>query len=693
MPADTPLLIAVDGRSGAGKTTLAVELAALLREHHTVSVFHLEDIYPGWDGLDDGVARYVEHVLVPLRSGSTARWNAWDWTAGRDGPERTTAAAEIVLLEGVGAATAAARAHLDVVIWVEADAAVRHRSAIARDGETYSPFWDRWADQESAWLAVDDPSGAADVVVRGHAGEPTPPAVRLALTALPACAGLLAPERAVRRGLVVAAERIDAARGAGPDPAALFSALYAESAAAVWLDSSNAAGAGGDGVAPGGRNRFSILADDGGAFGQQAFHRDGVTEISAGAVTARVREPFFRWLDDVWGRRAVRSPEGLACDFGLGWLGYLGYELKRETGGSSGPPAGEALPDAALVFAGRAVVIDHADRAVHLLTLSDGRPDPEREVWLARARRAVASAAPPGSGRPLPVPAFTLRDTRAEYLAKIHRAQAEITEGTTYEVCLTTSLSAEVPRVDALAAYLRLRAVSPAPFAHFLRFPGFAVASSSPERFLRVTADGAMRAEPIKGTRGRSTDAAEDAALLEDLRTSPKDRAENIMIVDLLRNDLSHHAVPGSVTVSRLCAIETYASVHQMVSTIDARLRPGSPRAGVVASAFPAGSMTGAPKISTMAVLDALEREPRGPYSGAAGYFSLTGATDLAVVIRTLVLQDGPEDGGTRLTLGVGGAITADSVPDDEWDEIRTKARGVLSALGARFPEHDAPTG
>lgn len=175
------------------------------------------------------------------------------------------------------------------------------------------------------------------------------------------------------------------------------------------------------------------------------------------------------------------------------------------------------------------------------------------------------------------MPAFTLRDTRAEYLAKIHRAQAEITEGTTYEVCLTTSLSAEVPRVDALAAYLRLRAVSPAPFAHFLRFPGFAVASSSPERFLRVTADGAMRAEPIKGTRGRSTDAAEDAALLEDLRTSPKDRAENIMIVDLLRNDLSHHAVPGSVTVSRLCAIETYASVHQMVSTIDARLRPGAP--------------------------------------------------------------------------------------------------------------------
>ncbi|BBE24021.1 hypothetical protein MN0502_29040 [Arthrobacter sp. MN05-02] len=271
----------------------------------------------------------------------------------------------------------------------------------------------------------------------------------------------------------------------------------------------------------------------------------------------------------------------------------------------------------------------------------------------------------------------------------MRRAQAEIAEGNTYEVCLTTSLSARTDSIDPLEAYLRLRSGSPAPFASFLRFPGFAVASTSPERFLELTADGRMRAEPIKGTRGRSVDAATDAALREELRSSEKDRAENIMIVDLLRNDLSHHAVPGSVTVSRLCDIETYATVHQMVSTIDARLRPGSARAGVVASAFPAGSMTGAPKISTMAILDGLEEAPRGPYSGAAGYFSLTGATDLAVVIRTLVLQE--DDGGTHLTLGVGGAITADSDPAEEWDEVRTKAYGVLSALGAGFPDDRVP--
>ncbi|MDQ0736140.1 aminodeoxychorismate synthase component I [Arthrobacter agilis] len=692
-PATPPLLIAVDGRSGAGKTTLAVELAALLREHHSVSLFHLEDIYPGWDGLDAGIGRYVERVLTPLRAGRTARWNAWDWVRGEDGAERTTAAAEIVLLEGVGAAAAAARDRLDAVIWVEADAAVRRRTAIERDGDAYAPYWQRWAEQEDRWLAADDPGTAADVVVQGHHGPPSPQAVRLALTGLPSCTVLLAPERAGRRGLVLDCERLEAV----PDAAALFSTLYRDAPAAAWLDSSDAAAVPKDTGAgpvaapptrllPGGRSRFSIMADAGGAFGQLALHRDGVTDLVAGPVTTRIREPFFRWLDDVWGRRAVRVPDGLACDFGLGWLGYLGYELKRETGGADGPSAA-GLPDAALLFAGRAVVLDHADGAVFLLTLSDGRPDADRDAWLARAREAVAAPGPAPTPGPHPGPHFAVRDPRDAYVAKIRQAQAEIAEGNTYEVCLTTSLTARPARgehLDPLDTYLRLRVTNPAPFAHFLRFPGFAVASTSPERFLRLTTDGHMRAEPIKGTRGRSADPVADAALLHDLRTSAKDRAENIMIVDLLRNDLSHHAVPGSVTVSRLCDIETYATVHQMVSTIDARLRPGSARAGVVASAFPAGSMTGAPKISTMAILDRLEQAPRGPYSGAAGYFSLTGATDLAVVIRTLVLRE--DDGGTHLTLGVGGAITTDSDPEEEWDEVRTKARGVLSALGTGFP-------
>ncbi|MBG6184767.1 anthranilate synthase component 1/para-aminobenzoate synthetase [Arthrobacter sp. CAN_A214] len=677
---NAPLIVAIDGRSGAGKTTLAAELAALLREHHTVSTFHLEDIYPGWDGLRGGIDRYVRQVLTPLASGEPASWRAWDWDNGRDGELRHTPPADIVLVEGVGAAAREARGLLDAVLWVEAPGALRRRSALARDGGSYEPFWDRWAEQETSWLDADCPDSSADVVIQGHQGQATPNRVRLALTSLPQCERLMSVERAARRGLNVRVERIDAV----PDPGALFAALYPNSKAAVWLDSSDV------GATPASeRSRFSILADDAGRFGQRAQHSDGVTEVSAGAVTTRIREPFFRWLDGAWGRRVVRRPDGYECGFALGWLGYLGYELKRETGGGS--LSSSPLPDAALIFAGRAVVLDHREKAVFLLSLNDGTPDPGCGDWHATVRKAVLD-----TGRQIPEstepafaepPVFQARDSRAGYLDKIRQAQEQITDGNTYEVCLTTSLVSAVERpVDPLAAYLRLRRASPAPFGHLICWPDFAVASTSPERFLRIDSDGGLRAEPIKGTRGRSLDPETDAGLRRDLAASLKDRAENIMIVDLLRNDLSHHAVPGSVTVSRLCDIETYATVHQLVSTIEAELKPGTSRAEVIASAFPAGSMTGAPKISTMAILEHLEGRARGVYSGAAGYLSLTGAADLAVVIRTLVIEH--TDDGARLSLGVGGAITADSVPSEEWEEVRTKALGVLSGLGAVFPDN-----
>ncbi|GAA2172866.1 hypothetical protein GCM10009784_05030 [Arthrobacter parietis] len=676
-----PLIIAVDGRSGAGKTTLAVELVALLREHHTVSLFHLEDIYPGWDGLADGMERYVRTVLTPLASGLPARWTAWDWTTNNDGATHLTQPADIVVVEGVGAACAAARELLDVVVWIHADDNLRRTSALVRDGNTYAPFWQRWSEQEERWLATDRPAPHADLLVQGHRGNAVPDQLRRALAGLPQCESLMSMERAARRGLTLQVESVAGC----PDAAGVFSTLYGGAEAAAWLDSSAAQD-------PQGRSRFSILADDGGRFGQVAQHTSGVTMVSSGPVTARIAGPFFRWLDGVWGRRAVRSPEDYPGPFALGWLGYLGYELKRETGGSAPAHGSSSVPDASLLFAGRAVVLDHREQRTYLLTLSDGSRDADADAWLERARAVVLSGgaapavtSPVGAPRPLSAPRFTARDTREPYLEKIRAAKAEITDGNSYEVCLTTALtSREETPVDPFGIYLALRGANPAPFAHYFTFPGFAVASTSPERFLRLDSTGGMRAEPIKGTRRRSPDPAQDAALQEDLRTSTKDRAENIMIVDLLRNDLSHLAVPGTVTVTRLCDIETYATVHQMVSTIDARLRPGSSRAEAVAAAFPAGSMTGAPKISTMAILDRLEEAPRGVYAGAAGYFSLDGAADLAVVIRTLVLED--DDGGTRLTLGVGGAITADSDPAEEWDEVRTKAFGVLSALGSSFP-------
>ncbi|BCW80435.1 aminodeoxychorismate synthase component I [Arthrobacter sp. NicSoilC5] len=695
-----PVIIAVDGRSGAGKTTLAVELAARLRAHHKVSLFHLEDIYPGWDGLAAGVERYVSTVLAPLSRGEAATWTSWDWENHYDGESRVTLPAEIVIVEGVGAAAEAARPMLGAVIWAESPDDVRRTRALGRDGETYEPYWDQWAAQEEEWLGRDDVPAHADLRVQNLADGSAPADLLKLLPCLPALAPVLAPELSARRGLRLHAERLDAL----PDAPALFQSLYGRSANAVWLDSSNAdavpGSTGEDSEDPAARtaaerSRFSIMADDAGTFGQFVTHRSGVSLISTGSSTARVPGPFFRWLDTVWGRRAVRTPDGYPCDFTLGWLGCLGYELKRETGGSD---LSAPTPDAALIFAGRAVVLDHAEGAAWLLALDA----PDAGEWLAQARAAVEAAGggarPPSDGPAAQAggstgvalstaPAFRSRDTGARYREKITAAQHQIAQGNTYEVCLTTTLEARVQAasLDAWTTYLALRRRNPAPFASYLRLGNLAVASTSPERFLRIASDGGMRAEPIKGTRRRAADPQEDSRLRVDLATSLKDRAENIMIVDLLRNDLSHFAEPGSVTVSRLCAIESYATVHQMVSTIDARLLPGAPRAEAVAACFPAGSMTGAPKISTMAILDHLEAGPRGLYSGAIGYFSLNAAADLAVAIRTLVISTAG-DGTAELSLGVGGAITSDSVPDDEYDEIRTKAYGVLSTLGAAFP-------
>ena len=681
-----PVIIAIDGRSGAGKTTLAIELAARLREHHKVSLFHLEDIYPGWNGLAAGIERYAATVLAPLRRGEPAHWVSWDWERHYDGAARLTQPAEIVLVEGVGAAAAAAAPFLDAVVWADSPDEQRRARAIARDGASYEPFWEQWAGQEDEWLAVDDVPSRADVRVLNLADGAAPAEVLQALQYLPALAPVLLPELSASRGLQLRAERIDAE----PHPARLFEALYGRSRNAVWLDSSlppDGQDGRGWGREAAERSRFSILADDGGSFGQSARHRSGRTEVRVGNATAQAGGGFFRWLDGVWGRDIVRGPAGYPCEFTLGWLGYLGYELKRETGGSD---VGASSADASLIFAGRAVVLDHREGAAWLLALDS----PDAGDWLAAARAAVAAAStdrePGGAGLAAgngTALAFSARDTEAAYKAKIGTAQYEIAEGNSYEVCLTTALTATAAAGDfePWQAYLALRRRNPAPFASYLRLDDVTVASTSPERFLRIGADGAMRAEPIKGTRSRASDAARDEQLRRELESSPKDRAENIMIVDLLRNDLSHFAVPGSVSVSRLCAIESYATVHQMVSTIDARLRPGMPRAEAVAACFPAGSMTGAPKVSTMAILDRLEGAPRGVYSGAIGYFSLSGATDLAVAIRTLVVSRGADQAST-LTLGVGGAITADSSPQEEYEEIRTKAFGVLSALGAEFP-------
>lgn len=447
----------------------------------------------------------------------------------------------------------------------------------------------------------------------------------------------------------------------------LFTGLFGEAAQAVWLD----------GNRPGDpRGRYSILGggDD---------LPTAIADVQAGTVTVRdgvhdreLRTGFFDWLD---AELAGTVTEAGDLPFALGWVGALGYELRAECGSPHRRRA--ATPDAALVRLDRAVVVDHEEERVHLLALDD-------EVWLARTAARIAELEAPSSDgagsdpEPFVAPslALTARHSRDAYLRLIAEAQEEIAAGETYEACLTNLLHAEGPGIgDPLAAYLALRAQNPAPFGAFLRIGGVSVLSTSPERFLRITAEGEVESRPIKGTRPRGGTPDEDERIRAELAASEKDRAENLMIVDLVRHDLGRTAQLGSVHVDGLFRVETYATVHQLVSTVRSRLVDGP--VACVRAAFPPGSMTGAPKLRTMAILDRLEGGPRGLYSGALGYFSFHGSVDLSVVIRTLVAHDG------GLDYGVGGAIVSLSDPDEEYAETVVKARPLLRLTGAAFPE------
>jgi para-aminobenzoate synthetase len=363
-------------------------------------------------------------------------------------------------------------------------------------------------------------------------------------------------------------------------------------------------------------------------------------------------------------------------DFTCGFAGYLGYELKAELGGALAHRS--PLPDAALVLCDRLVAFDHEKQRVHLLALADAAGAAAADAWLSATEReleALADRQPPAPPAPSGPLTFAPREERDAYLANIAACKHEIFEGETYEVCLTTELHSD-GAIDPLAAYRRLRARNPAPHAALLRLGEVSVLSSSPERFLSVDRDRVVESKPIKGTAPRAAHPAEDAYRGAALRSDEKSRAENLMIVDLVRNDLGRVCALGSVDVPALMAVESYATVHQLVTTVRGRLRPDATAIDCIRAAFPGGSMTGAPKLRTMEIIDRLEAGPRGVYSGALGFLSVNGTADLSIVIRTLVAAP---DG---LRIGAGGAIVAASDPVAEHEEMLLKARAVLAAVG-----------
>jgi para-aminobenzoate synthetase component I len=446
------------------------------------------------------------------------------------------------------------------------------------------------------------------------------------------------------------------------------------------LDSASA----GSGV-PDGRTlgRYSFLSADPTAVVRSKGNVVQVLEAGAWRDTGGDALEVARgWLREMESEAAPGLPP-----FQCGVAGYIGYDygavLERL------PPTRYddlALPDVVLGRYDWVIAWDHTAGAAWLIS----RGAPERRRMVRERLASVESRAarqPPGPEpwpRGAPAPAYAsdaaadlgLRSTFTHrgYLDAVAKVREYIVAGDIFQANLSQRFQAPL-REQPFDLYRRLRRRNPAPFAAYLALDGVTVLSASPERFLRLDPDGQVETRPIKGTRPRGLGPMHDAALGRALAESVKDRAENVMIVDLLRNDLSRVCRPGSVRVPELFALEQHPTVHHLVSTVLGDLERGADAVDLVRAAFPGGSITGAPKVRAMEIIAELEPSRRGVYCGSIGYLSATGAMDTSIVIRTFVLRDG------ELYFQAGGGIVADSDPELEYRETLDKAAGLIATL------------
>ncbi len=486
-----------------------------------------------------------------------------------------------------------------------------------------------------------------------------------------------APRRPVERTrLTLSVKRLDTL----VDAERAFVNLYGDAEHAFWLDSSKVDE----------RSRFSFMGAAGGPLSAVVTYdvADGVVRVRRNGVEETSEGSIFDYLSRE-GRRLRYASDDLPFDFNCGFVGYLGYELKADCEGSAAHAS--SMPDAAFVFADRLIAFDHVERTTYVLAVAEAGAVEEAERWIRDTSLRLVSLPPIDAPdwerlageRGDPPVGFRLSRPHEQYLADIASCKQQMTDGESYEICLTNKVTAEV-RPDPLPLYRTLRRVNPAPFAAFLRFGDDAIVSSSPERFLSIGRDRWAEAKPIKGTCQRGATPAEDVRLAEELRADEKTRAENLMIADLLRNDLGVVCEVGTVHVPFLMHVETYETVHQLVSTVRGLLREDVEPPDCIRACFPGGSMTGAPKKRTMEIIDELEGEARGVYSGAIGYFGLSGGVDLNIVIRTIVIA------GDHATLGVGGAIVMQSDAEDEYQEIVLKGRAPMRAIDPRVDPQEA---
>ena len=449
-----------------------------------------------------------------------------------------------------------------------------------------------------------------------------------------------------------------------------------------WLDSSTEE-----------RTRFSYFGSMGGSLWRRiSYHlhadRSGgrLKMIDSNNCMEEIEcDSIFDWITketsrfDTFGEKFASLP----FEFWGGLVGYLGYELKCQSGGRIVHRSETA--DACFFVVDRFIAVDHHSGDVYVAAVHVDGEDSESEskLWVQNHAQAIQNLVSVHSKdhhvgfQNQQLDAFKERHTKESYVKKVHECLSALYDGDSYELCLTNMLTSKW-NVDPWNFYKRLRNTNNAPYSAFIDFSevgGPIICSSSPERFLRGTRSGMLEAKPIKGTAKRDLlDKGQDAQIALNLYNSEKDRAENLMIVDLLRNDLGRVSKPGTVCVTGLMEIETFATVHQMVSTIVSQKKDALGVGDVVKACFPGGSMTGAPKVRSMDILDILEQGPRGVYSGSLGYFSWSKAFDLNIVIRTAIFS------GDNVSVGAGGAIVVQSDPLSEYEEMRLKFETLSKA-------------
>ena len=443
-----------------------------------------------------------------------------------------------------------------------------------------------------------------------------------------------------------------------------------------------------------GQDRYGFLYESlegHGAQGRYSFlgGRPRVVFKSKGdSIELRVADDVHRFTDHPLRalRELVRSGVHAlpVSTFPGGAVGYAGYDLARllaPIGGDT--PDDLKLPDAHFVFPEEILIIDHLDEVVHLLLYR--RRDQERRAREIEATLATGDAPAIGSPAPPTVEDAPLRSnvTEAAFRSAVLTAKDYIRAGDIFQVVLSQRF--EFPlSVPALRVYSALRVTNPSPYMYYLNLDGMQVSGSSPEILVKLTGRRVVT-RPLAGTRPRGTNAHEDEALARELLADEKERAEHVMLVDLTRNDLGRHCSAGSIRVEEYMQVERYSRVMHLVSQVTGRLRDDRDAFDLFASTFPAGTVSGAPKIRAMQIIDELEPVRRGPYAGAIGYFSFLGDMDLCIGIRTIVST------GDRAYLQAGAGIVADSVPEREHRETLSKAAAV--AMAVHLAEGRQPVG